>query len=124
METKSYFNSNNLNMNDIKVYEELTYIYTFDDKVYPTPIAVKDLEMLLNGNNRFINLGNDLIAVSSIKRVESRKVDSVENAIYQISDSKLREEVISEISKRKSEWKKTNMEIFQNILDRLLENKW
>ena len=106
-------------MNEIKLYEELTYIYTFDDKVYPTPIAVKDLEKLLNGSNRFINLWNDLIAVSSIKRVESRKVDSVENAVLQIKDPDLREKVQIEIWKRRKDGLATNMEILKNILDRL-----
>lgn len=108
-------------MNDIKLYEELSYIYTFDDKVYPTPIGVSDLERLLNWNNKFLNLWSDLIAVSSIKRVESKKVWSIENALLQIKDSDLRDKMSMELEKRKSEWKSTNMEIFQNILDRLTD---
>ena len=106
-------------MNDITIYSELSYIYTFDDKVYPTPIAVGDLERLLNWNNKFLNLWTDLIAVSSIKRVESKKVWTVENALLQIKDPELREKVSLELDKRKAEWKPTNREIFQNILDRL-----
>jgi len=106
-------------MNDIKLYEELSYIYTFDDKVYPTPVAVKDLEKLLNGTNRFLNLWTDLIAISSIKRVESKKVWTVENALLQIKDPELREKMNLEISKRASEWKPINISIFNNILNRI-----
>lgn len=106
-------------MNEIKIYEELSYIHTFDDKVYPTPVSVKDLERLLNGTNKFLNLWSDLIAVSSIKRVESKKVDSVDNALYQIKDSELREQVTAEINKRRKNWDRVNIEILNNILHRI-----
>lgn len=112
-------------MNDIKLYEELSYIYTFDDKVYPTPIGVSDLERVLNWSNKFLNLGTDLIAVSSIKRVEGKKVWSIENALLQIKDSDLRDKMSIELQKRKAEWKTINMEIFQNIFNRLTDQtKW
>lgn len=104
---------------NIKVYEKMSYIYTFDDKVYPTPMPVKDLEKLLNWANRFINLWSDLIAVSSIKRVEAREIDNVENYILQISDRELRERLQNEVSKRKKEWMTTNLQILQNIIERL-----
>ena len=106
-------------MNEIKIYEELSYIYTFDDKVYPTPVSVKDLEKLLNWNNKFINLWSDLIAVSSIKRVESKKVDSVDNAIFQIKDEEIRIQAKNEIEKRRKNWDRVNLEILNNILHRL-----
>lgn len=106
-------------MNEIKIYEELSYIHTFDDKVYPTPVSVKDLERLLNGTNKFLNLWSDLIAISSIKRVESKKVDSVDNALYQIKDTELREQATAEINKRRKNWDRVNIEILNNILHRL-----
>ena len=106
-------------MNEIKPYEELSYIYTFDDKAYPTPIAVGDLEKLLNSNLKFINLGSDLIAISSIKRVESRKVDSVENALLHIKDMDIRELATAEINRRRKNWDRVNLEILNNILDRI-----
>ena len=106
-------------MNEIKIYEELSYIHTFDDKVYPTPVSVKDLERLLNGTNKFLNLWSDLIAISSIKRVESKKVDSVDNALYQIKDPELREQVTAEINKRRKNWDRVNIEILNNILHRI-----
>lgn len=105
-------------MNQIKVYEELSYIHTFDDKVYPTPLTLDVINKMLE-TSKFLNLWSDLINVSNIKRVESRKVDSVENAILQIKDVELREKVMAEVKKRKSEWKTTNMEILENILNRL-----
>ena len=107
-------------MNSIKIYEELSYIYTFDDKIYPTPMTVKELEIMLNqSGSRFLNLGTDLIAVSSIKRIESKKADSIDNAILRIEDKEIRSLVDAEVRKRKIEWKKLNMEIFKNILDRV-----
>lgn len=107
-------------MNAIKIYEELSYIYTFDDKIYPTPMTVKELEIMLNqSGSRFLNLGTDLIAVSSIKRIESKKADSIDNAILRIEDKEIRSLVDAEVRKRKIEWKKLNMEIFKNILDRI-----
>ena len=56
-------------------------------------------------NSKFLNLGSDLINVSNIKRVESKKVDSVENSILQIKDTELREKVMNEVKKRKAEWR-------------------
>jgi len=107
-------------MNAIKIYEELSYIYTFDDKIYPTPMTVKELEIMLNqSGSRFLNLWTDLIAVSSIKRIESKKADSIDNAILRIEDKEIRSLVDAEVRKRKIEWKKLNMEIFKNILDRV-----
>ena len=108
-------------MNDIKIYEELSYIHTFDDKVYPTPVSVSDLERVLNWNNKFLNLWSDLIAISSIKRVESRKVDSVDNALYQIKDANIREQATAEINKRRKNWDRVNIEILNNILNRLTD---
>ena len=107
-------------MNEIKIYEELSYIHTFDDKVYPTPLTLDVINKMLE-NSKFINLGSDLINVSNIKRVESKKVDSVENSILQIKDAELREKVMSEVKKRKAEWKTTNLEILNNILHRLTD---
>ena len=107
-------------MNEIKIYEELSYIHTFDDKVYPTPLTLNVINKMLE-NSKFLNLGSDLINVSNIKRVESKKVDSVENSILQIKDTELREKVMNEVKKRKSEWKTTNLEILNNILHRLTD---
>ena len=89
-------------MNEIKIYEELSYIHTFDDKVYPTPLTLDVINKMLE-NSKFLNLGSDLINVSNIKRVESKKVDSVENSILQIKDTELREKVMNEVKKRKAE---------------------
>lgn len=106
-------------MKEITIYEKMSYIYTFDDKVYPTPMPVKELERLLNWANKFINLWSDLIAVSSIKRVESKDIDDVENFILQITDTNLRNKLQKEINKREKEWLTTNLQILQNILERL-----
>ena len=106
-------------MNEIKIYEELSYIYTYDDKVYPTPVSVRDLERVLNSNNKFLNLWTDLIAVSSIKRVEWKKVWTLENALLNIKDLEIREQATAEINKRKKNGERVNVEILNNILTRL-----
>ena len=106
-------------MNEIKIYEELSYIYTYDDKVYPTPVSVRDLERVLNSNNKFLNLWTDLIAVSSIKRVEWKKVWTLENALLNIKDIDIREQATAEINKRKKNGERVNVEILNNILTRL-----
>lgn len=106
-------------MNEIKIYEELSYIYTYDDKVYPTPVSVRDLERVLNSNNKFLNLWTDLIAVSSIKRVEGKKVWTLENALLNIKDLEIREQATAEINKRKKNGDRVNLEILNNILNRL-----
>lgn len=108
-------------MNELKIYEELSYIYTYDDKVYPTTVSIRDLERLLNGSNKFINLWSDLIAISSIKRVETKKIDDVENALFQITDTELRERAMAEINKRRRNWDRVNIEILNNILQRLMD---
>jgi hypothetical protein len=83
-------------------------------------MTVKELEIMLNqSGSRFLNLGTDLIAVSSIKRIESKKADSIDNAILRIEDKEIRSLVDAEVRKRKIEGKKLNMEIFRNILDRV-----
>jgi hypothetical protein len=83
-------------------------------------MTVKELEIMLNqSGSRFLNLWTDLIAVSSIKRIESKKADSIDNAILRIEDKEIRSLVDAEVRKRKIEWKKLNMEIFKNILDRV-----
>ena len=105
-------------MNEIKIYEELSYIYTYDDNVYPTTLTPNELNMLLE-KSKFINLWTDLINVSNIKRVEAKKVDSVENAILQIKEKELRDRVRAEVKKRAKEWKVTNLEILKNILNRM-----
>lgn len=105
-------------MNEIKIYEELSYIYTYDDNVYPTPLELNVINQMLE-KSKFINLWTDLINVSSIKRVESKKVDNVENAIIWIKDKELRDKVRAEVKKRSREWKITNLEILKNILNRL-----
>lgn len=107
-------------MNEIKIYETMSYIHTYDDKVYPTPLTLDVINAMLE-RGKFLNLGTDLINVSNIKRVESRKVDTVENAILQIEDTELRDRVRMEVKKRKAEWKTTNLGILNNILNRLID---
>ncbi len=99
----------------INVYKELSYIVCYDDLVYPTPLSIPELEVMLN-TSKFLNLGADLIAVNQIKRIESKKVGEVENAILRIEDREIRQKVEREVKQRKMEWKRLNMEILKNVI--------
>lgn len=100
----------------IKEYKELSYIICYDDVVYTTPLSISELEPLVN-NNKFLNLWwVDMVAVNQIKRIKSKKVGDVENIILWIKDRELREKLMKEVRLRKSEWRRMNKEILQNII--------
>lgn len=112
------FITNYQEMNEIKIYQELTYIQTFDWELYTTTVSVDDLNKSLN-NNKFIRVWNNLINVSNIKKIFIKQLDEVDNALLQISDKNLRMRVQSEVDKRRKDWFRVNMDVYQNILNRL-----
>ena len=74
----------------IKEYKELCYITTYDWEVYVMANeTIASLEKKLE--SRLLNVGNWFIAVSSIKKVEIKSADDVDNRIIQIQDPDLRE---------------------------------
>lgn len=106
-------------MDTIKLYKQLSYIETFDGEIIP---LVEDLETIfesLNDGSKFFNVWNEIISKSSIKRAFTKQVDEIDNALLQISDKNLRARVQAEVDKRRREWNRLNMEIYQNILNRL-----
>lgn len=106
-------------MDTIKLYKQLSYIETFDGEIIP---LVEDLETIfesLNDGSKFFNVWNEIISKSSIKRAFTKQVDEIDNALLQISDKNLRARVQAEVEKRRKEWTRLNMEIYQNILNRL-----
>lgn len=111
-------NESSSNSNTLKVYKQLTHIETFDGEIYVVDQPLMHLEKLLN-NNKFLNLWNEAINTASIKRVFTKEVDEVDNALINISDKNLRSRVRAEVEKRRKDWYRVNMDVYKNILDRL-----
>lgn len=111
-------NESSSNSNTLKVYKQLTHIETFDGEIYVVDQPLMNLEKLLN-NNKFLNLWNESINTASIKRVFTKEVDEVDNALINISDKNLRSRVRAEVEKRRKDWYRVNMDVYKNILDRL-----
>lgn len=105
-------------MNAIKEYQELCYITTYDWEVYVmADETVESMEQKLE--KKLLNIGDWFIAIASIKKVEFKTADDVDNAIIQIQNQDLKEAVRAELRKRKSEWKRINLAILQNIIEKL-----
>lgn len=107
--------------NSIKEYIQLTYIETFDGEIIPLVEEMGVVWELLDNNSKFLNVWNEMISKSIIKRVFIKQVDEVDNAILKISDKNLRMRVQAEIDKRRKEWSRVNMEVYRNVLNRLSE---
>lgn len=105
--------------NSIKLYEQLTYIETFDGEIIPLAEDFKLVSEALNDGSKFFNVWSEMLSKSSIKRAFIKQVDEVDNAILQIPDKNLRMRIQTEIDKRRKEWSRVNIEIFKNILNRL-----
>lgn len=105
--------------NSIKIYKELSYVETFDGEVIAITEDFNSLVEELNNEQRFLNVWNQMIAKSSIKRAFIKQVDEIDNAILSIPDKNLRARVQTEVDTRRKSWTRLNMEIYKNILDRL-----
>lgn len=105
----------------IKVYKELSYITTYDDQVYITTQTINELGKMVSAQwAKFLKLWwNLLVAISSIKKIESKTADDIDNYIISIQNQDLKEAVRAELRKRKSEWKRINLAILQNIIEKL-----
>lgn len=106
------------NSSALKIYKQLTYIQTFDGELYASCEPQARIEKLAN-TNKFLNLWNELINTSHIKRIFSKQTDEIDNALLQISDKNLRARVQAEVDERRRKWIRLNMEIYRNILHRL-----
>jgi len=105
--------------NSIKLYKELSYIETFDGEVIALTEDFGAVAEELNNDKRFLNVWNQMIAKSSIKRAFVKQTDEIDNALLQISDKNLRARMQAEVDERRKTWSRLNMEIYKNILDRL-----
>lgn len=105
-------------MNTIKEYKELCYITTYDWEVYVmADETVESIEKKLE--RKLLNIGDWFIAVASIKKVEFKTADDVENAIIRIKNPDLKERVRAEIRKRRDGNLDVNLAILENIIARL-----
>lgn len=105
-------------MNTIKEYKELCYITTYDWEVYVmAEETVESIEKKLD--SKLLNIGDWFIAVASIKKVEFKTADDVDNAIIQIQNPDLKERVRTEIRKRREASLPVNLAILENVITRL-----
>lgn len=105
-------------MNDIKVYQKLTYVECYDWNVIVTPTDLETVEHLRRTSDKFIRLWNELVAVGNIKNVKSKELSPVEQVIYSIDDKFIRDQVKADIEKRLKDWLRVNVEIVQNLLSK------
>lgn len=103
----------------IRLYKELCYIETFDWDIIALADDFKAVQDRLNDSSRFMNLWNEMIAKSSIKRMFLKNADEIDNMIVMIADKQLRARVQKEVDYRRTNWKRLNKEILDNIIQRL-----
>jgi|GEM_PF-3045033 len=102
-------------MNAIKEYKELCYLTTYDNEVYVmADETIESIEHKLD--SKLLNVGDGFIAVASIKKVEFKTADDVDNAIIQIKNPDLKERVRAEIRNRKAQGLKVNLAILENVI--------
>ena len=101
-------NAESNNSNTLKIYKELTYIQTSDGELYATPTERATVERLAN-QNKFLNLWSETINTSIIKRIFSKEVDDIDNALLMISDKNLRARVQKEVDERRKSWTRLNI---------------
>lgn len=104
-------------MNEINIYKELTYIETYDDQIRTTTASLENVSKLLK-EEKFINLWNELINVSNIKRVFTKELSDIDKVIYSIQDKTIREKIKAEVDKRKKDGLRISVGIIQNLLDK------
>ena len=104
-------------MNAIKEYKELCYLTTYDNEVYVmADETIESIERKLD--SKLLNIWNWFIAVASIKKVEFKTADDVDNAIIKIKNPDLKERVRAEIRNRKAQGLKVNLAILENVISK------
>jgi len=104
-------------MNDLTLYQDLTYIETYDDQVRTTTASLENVSRLLK-DEKFLNLWNELINVSNIKRVFTKEMTDIDKVIYSIQDKHVRDRIKVEIDKRKKDGLRVSVWIIQNLLSK------
>ena len=104
-------------MNSIKQYEQLTYIETYDWNIKTTTASIETISKLLN-EQQFLNLWNELLNRSNIKRVFTKEISDVDKVVYSIEDKTIRAKIQADIDKRIKDWLRVNVEIVQNLFQK------
>lgn len=105
-------------MNELKIYETLTYVECYDWEVIVTPTPLEQVEKLRRTADKFIRLGNELVAIWNIKNVKAKTLSPVEQVIYSVEDKFIRDKLKADIDKRLKDWLRVNVEIVQNLLSK------
>ena len=106
-------------MNELKQYETLTYIETFDWEVRAVNHKLQVIENLLRSDDKFLNVWwTELIAKSNIKRVFTKELSDIDKVIYSIDDKVLREQVRKDVEKRLKDWLRVNVEVVSNLISK------
>jgi len=104
-------------MNNIKQFEKLTYIETYDWEIRTTPVEMSIIWKLLQ-EVQFLPLGEELINKSNIKRVFTKEISDVDKVIYSIEDKNIRRKIMAEVEKRNKEWLRVNIDVVENLLSK------
>ena len=104
-------------MNQLNIYKELTYIECYDWEIRTTTASIETVNKLLK-EEQFLNLWNELINKSNIKRVFTKELSDIDKIVYSIDDKNIRQKVQSDIEKRIKDWFRVNVEIVQNLLSK------
>lgn len=99
----------------LNVYKKFTYIETYDWELRTTSADLESVAKLLK-EEKFLNLWNELINTSNIKRVYMKELSDVDKVIYSIDDKNLRDRIKADVENRRREWKRINVEVVQNLL--------
>lgn len=102
-------------MANLNLYQQLTYIETYDGDVKTITASIDTVSALLK-DEQFLNLGNELINKSNIKRVFTKELSDVDKVVYSIEDKNLRSQVQADIDKRLKDGLRVNVWIVQNLL--------
>ena len=102
--------------NAIKIYQELTYIETFDSEIKTTTASIETIHKLLK-EEQFLNLWDELLNKSNIKRVFVKELDDVEKIVYSIDDKNLRNYIKVRIKERTDKWLRMSVWVVQNLIN-------
>lgn len=101
---------------DLKVYKQITYIELFDGELIPLAEDYQAVVTAYNDGTKAMDLGNEILNKTAIKRIYPQKIDEVDNEILHITDKNLRNRIKADIDSRRKEWKRVNLAILSNII--------
>lgn len=104
-------------MNEIKLYQEMTYVECYDWAIFETPAPFEQVMQLRKTADLYVQIWDTAIAKWNIKTVSKKKLSDVEQIIYS-QDRFVREQLQKEIDERIKKWLRVNVSIVQNLLQK------